>query len=377
MNNRQRFLRQHLDIARLDGLEIGGLDRPLVPPASIDPPGRIRFADHLDTDGLKEKYAADPAVDTRAIVPVSFVVQDQTLADAVADARFDYVVASHVIEHVPDLIGWLGDIFGLLKPGGHLYLVVPDKRFTFDHRRPVSTPGQFVAAHLAGRKTPDPGALFDHFALATANRPHQMWQGDFEDGAFDKPGDVALALNAAREGAQGRYIDTHVSAFTPASFFQALKILIDAGLVDFEVAAFEDTREMALEFLVLLRRPVTDDRAARLATVPEIVVDSLEAHRLAQVRNSQQAVRALTGEVHALTDQLREVSDRLHEANLRLHHLDGELADERAGHAHARARIEHLQAEAAQLRGELEQTRRSTSWRVTAPLRALVEMFRG
>ncbi len=44
----------------------------------------------------------------------------------------DLLVASHVIEHVPDLITWLREIASVLKPTGQARLAIPDRRYTFD-----------------------------------------------------------------------------------------------------------------------------------------------------------------------------------------------------------------------------------------------------
>ena len=38
----------------------------------------------------------------------------------------------------------------------------PDKRFTFDARRPVSTSGEFVEAWLHGRRRPNSRQIFNH-----------------------------------------------------------------------------------------------------------------------------------------------------------------------------------------------------------------------
>lgn len=46
--------------------------------------------------------------------------------------RFNWTVSSHVMEHVPDPIGWLSEIFEVLKPGAVLSLALPDKKFCFD-----------------------------------------------------------------------------------------------------------------------------------------------------------------------------------------------------------------------------------------------------
>jgi SAM-dependent methyltransferase len=41
--------------------------------------------------------------------------------------RFDYVFASHVLEHMRDPQSALANWFALLKPGGHLFVLVPDE----------------------------------------------------------------------------------------------------------------------------------------------------------------------------------------------------------------------------------------------------------
>lgn len=41
--------------------------------------------------------------------------------------RFDYVFASHVLEHMKDPEAALASWFALVKPGGHLFVLVPDE----------------------------------------------------------------------------------------------------------------------------------------------------------------------------------------------------------------------------------------------------------
>lgn len=46
---------------------------------------------------------------------------------------YDWIIASHVIERVPDLISYLQQCEALLKSDGILSLVIPDKRYCFDY----------------------------------------------------------------------------------------------------------------------------------------------------------------------------------------------------------------------------------------------------
>lgn len=95
------------------GLEIG----PLTNPAVTKEDGEIYYLDHLSTEDLRRKYAAHANVDKARIVDVSFVAADGDLGKACGGKRFDYIIASHVIEQVPNMIGWLRQVAALLHTG--------------------------------------------------------------------------------------------------------------------------------------------------------------------------------------------------------------------------------------------------------------------
>ena len=80
-----------------------------------------------------------PVVDVSAVEEVDYISDGRPMTEVIgARHRFDWIVASHVIEHVPDLLAFLIDCEALLKPGGSLVLALPDKRCFFDALRPVS-----------------------------------------------------------------------------------------------------------------------------------------------------------------------------------------------------------------------------------------------
>ena len=126
------------------GVEIGALYSPRVTKAD----GDVRYVDHYSTEELRARYQANeqtrPHLDE--IVDVDYVVKgDATLSQVAGpDAPFDYVLASHVIEHVPDPVSWIADAANLLLPGGVISLVVPDKRFCFDVNRAITRPEDWV-----------------------------------------------------------------------------------------------------------------------------------------------------------------------------------------------------------------------------------------
>ncbi len=108
------------------GLEIGPGFNPLVPKSQGY---RVETLDHATREDLAAKYANAPGVDVSRIEVVDHVSTGASVFDAVGKpAHYDYIVASHVIEHTTDMLGFLKDCQRVLKPDGVLALAVPDKR---------------------------------------------------------------------------------------------------------------------------------------------------------------------------------------------------------------------------------------------------------
>jgi SAM-dependent methyltransferase len=57
---------------------------------------------------------------------------------AIPDASYDFVLASHVLEHIANPLRALDEWKRILVPGGVMIVIVPDKRSTFDHKRPFT-----------------------------------------------------------------------------------------------------------------------------------------------------------------------------------------------------------------------------------------------
>jgi hypothetical protein len=153
------------DVAPLRGAEFGPLSRPLVKRDASE----IYYIDYCSADELRQKYAAVPDAHPDRIEEVDFVWAGGPLAPILGDkAPLDYIVASHVIEHVPDLVGWLKTMSSALKVGGRLLLIVPDKRFTFDIHRRVSSLEEISLAYQEQRRIPGLRLVMDHFANAVA-----------------------------------------------------------------------------------------------------------------------------------------------------------------------------------------------------------------
>ncbi len=101
--------RQELFLSQVDragvGLEIGPSYSPIVSKASGL---RIETADYMDEFQLRQKYRDAPGVDITRIEHVDHVLGAAPLLEVIPHRQhYNYVIASHVIEHVPDFAGFL------------------------------------------------------------------------------------------------------------------------------------------------------------------------------------------------------------------------------------------------------------------------------
>ncbi|MGH9920089.1 MAG: class I SAM-dependent methyltransferase [Nitrososphaerales archaeon] len=243
------------------GLEIG----PLAHPRVRKDEGPIRYVDHASADELKRKYSANKAMQELGllgrIVDVDYVLgEGQTISKVVAqDAPFDYVIASHLIEHIPDPVSWMADVARILEPGGILSLVIPDKRYCFDINRRTSDISDIVDAHLRALTRPTYKQVYDFSSRAIDGMVDTaaVWAGTADYAGVvrtdcEDPDVAALEVCRSLDGSD-EFVDVHCHVFTPDSFLTLFEKLIRLRLVDFEVAHFVSTPVNELEFYVSLR----------------------------------------------------------------------------------------------------------------------------
>jgi predicted SAM-dependent methyltransferase len=136
---RRRLAKRYL---RGNGLEIGALHSPLpLPPAAT-----VRYIDRMDCARLREHY---PELSKEALVEVDIIDNGETLGTQ-PDSSADFLIANHFIEHTQDPLGTLSNHLRVLRPGGILYLAVPDRRHTFDVDRPPTPLEHLVRDHREG-----------------------------------------------------------------------------------------------------------------------------------------------------------------------------------------------------------------------------------
>ncbi len=123
-------------------------------------------------------------------------------------ATVDFVFASHVIEHAPDMIGWLRQIGQVLGDGGQLYLAIPDKRLCFDVNRDLTTMADLVDAHLRGLSAPGFRQIYDFHSRIIEVDAAALWAGtaDYRGHLAGRPRPRRVGLRAVPQGPAHRRV---------------------------------------------------------------------------------------------------------------------------------------------------------------------------
>ena len=209
------------------------------------------------------------------IEDVDFIWSGQPYRELTSRANFyDWIIASHVVEHTPDLIGFLNECASVLKDDGVLALAVPDKRRCFDFFRPISGLGKVIDQHLSGPRTHSPGTLTE-FLLNCSTQGGQIAWDKWQVGEFKMSytlEDAAQALQRARTSST--YEDAHNWVFTPHSFRLLMQDLYQLKMIELREVNFHATP--GCEFYIFLSKNGTGPSQSRLELLKVVEAELAE-----------------------------------------------------------------------------------------------------
>ena len=231
------------------GLEIGPSFAPFITKKDGH---NVHIADHLSSEKLRAKYE-ERGVPTHKIEDVDYDLSEAGLTAQVPRNSFDYVLASHVIEHVPDLIQFLSDIWTVLKPGGVLSLVVPDKRFCFDRFRPVIGLAPVIDAHMMRRDKPSPGVVAEGLINYVFNLDEKRIWPPNSPKNFKFRYEHEITRRAMLKAAH-TYMDCHVWTFTPLNLLLMVMDLTKFEFFSFTQSTSFNTDPVLGEFYLSLKK---------------------------------------------------------------------------------------------------------------------------
>ena len=273
-------------------LEIGPGYSPIAPKADG---WQTHVVDHATRDELRAKYA--PAnVETDLIEDVDTIWRDGALHKAVpADLlnRVDLIIASHVLEHIPNLVGLLQSASQLVRLGGSLSVALPDRRYCFDCFRPWTTTGALLEAHQRNLTRHSLKTAFDHMAYSATVDGQLAWgpRPVGEPLLMDPFEAAASTANSPVIHLGGPYQDYHAWQFTPSGFRLVMLELAAMGISDWEVTELHSPENF--EFFVIIRR----------GGIPRMDPVRLQVERqrllLAQLVETQEQINFILGTAEA------------------------------------------------------------------------------
>lgn len=307
-------------------LEIGPLNQPIF---TKDQYSNCFYCDIRTTEEIKALYSGNLylettgiSVDINTIVDIDFVLKGSYSNTFKNIEKFDYVIMSHVMEHVDDILCFLDDIVSVLKPGGLLIVVYPDKRYCFDHYRQEASFRDAFEVNQKGYKA-NARMVFDFlFNVVQENSASVFWQAHQMEkhmpiNSFEA---AKLAYNQIQEGQ--REDDVHYWPFSDAGFLKFLYDCTRAGMLKFSCIDFTPTAENTQQFFVTLRYDETtppnierelENLRNMGAKLPLEYRNSKQIQMEEQNAFLQRQREALESQIRSLTRQIEELKVQLEE----------------------------------------------------------------
>lgn len=241
--------RNYINNKRARILEIGPLNRSLLERSEYQ---NYFFCDIRSTDEIKKFYKGNNYlkktginVDIETIINIDYVLKGSYKNTFSKIEKFDYVIVSHVLEHVPNIIDFFIDIQNVLKTGGKLVIIYPDKRFSFDYFRSDS---RFVDAYKIfnnsneGRQTQE---LDFKINVVPENNSTIYWD-------YDQKVENYLIDEINQEDLETLNEDIHYWPFSDYSFIKFLSDCNRFSLFNSFIERYIPTQFSGQEFLVIL-----------------------------------------------------------------------------------------------------------------------------
>lgn len=240
---RQRAVAQRVRLATGRGLEISPGSAPLI---RREDAGDLIYCDKVGGDAWTSTYGKHGEM-----MKTDITLGTKRLDEVFPAAHFDYVVSSHVLEHIPDFVGFFKSVETVLKPNGDLVMIVPDKRYTFDILREPSSIEQIERAHKLQLVHPSDDMIRDFFThIDHAATAEGLWAGTHQP----KPSFSADRVEERLSQINPETIDLHCWVFTPATMWTLLGYVCEVHVPSLSIVDVSDTPHGSIEFLVHMRK---------------------------------------------------------------------------------------------------------------------------
>lgn len=262
------------------GLEIAPNFAPLITKTERN----ILYCDYLTYDELVEREKNNqPRIDCGLTVQkLDFIWKSgKELKECSPINHYDFIISSHVLEHVPDFLGYLYQMRSVLKDDGVIAFVLPDIKGSGEYFRRTSTCAELINAYLNASNWPTAAQIYDGF------RHHFRFENQPVDGKtlvdfsqdFTAQDCYTLAQRSLTD-----YIDVHCWSFSIDSFLEVMKELKSIGAFDFDIdhcSSSEPTiTGSGAEFFVKLRPTKPAREIIKPTFINSKLLDNSSAHEV-------------------------------------------------------------------------------------------------
>lgn len=133
MNSRVKLADQYLTGK---GVEFGALHNPLQVNREQ---AQVVYADKYSKQSLLKSFKELQKIQQSVVETDIFLDLNNDDLQVLVDYNFDFFIANHVIEHLVNPLRFLHNLSSVMKIGSYLYLALPDKEYTFDRNRELTT----------------------------------------------------------------------------------------------------------------------------------------------------------------------------------------------------------------------------------------------
>lgn len=255
MTLRQRRILRFCNIEGT-GLEIGASFNPIAPKKEGF---CVETMDYMTREDLIEKYRSQRTTPTEhieeLIEEVDYVWNGEKYSDLVGK-EYDYIISSHLLEHIPDVIGHINDCYQILKEGGAYSLAVPDKRYCFDIFRRETTVEDMI--RKMGTVSYSDASIIDYVSNIVKNGEDISWDKLCTRKEFSHVYSEEM-IRKVEADPQKYDVDIHVSVFTPESFKKVMDELYARKIIKMPLVYVDDETEDG-EFFAVFRKIDTPEK---------------------------------------------------------------------------------------------------------------------
>jgi len=223
-----------------DGMDVGPFDKPFIEQPSARNLN-IKYVDHYHPEELKKLF---PEIkDFNPVIPDYICDVSSDGLKFAANESYDFIIYSHICEHVANPFFIIQEAYRALKTGGVLYLSVPDGRFSDDKGRKLTSYEDLITLY-----NNDVRKISDDSVQAYLESPvisKVEWVKKYLE---NPPADPSAVYEHCRERS------FHVQVWDSLSFFQHISRFIAENMLKVSLLELDIYDNNFYENILILRK---------------------------------------------------------------------------------------------------------------------------